>query len=346
MDKRVIFAVAGAGKTTRIVDNLSTEKRSLIVTYTNANYQNLKRKINTKFNDEWPANITLMTYFTFLYSFCYKPFLSDVVKAKGIDYNGTPSVYLAKNVPEFYMNPYGYLYSNRIACLIQTQREVDSVKDRIKTYFDEFIIDEIQDIAGRDFGFLELLMSTEISMLFVGDFYQHTFDTSRDGNVNSSLFRDKQQYEARFTRQGIIIDKDSLSNSWRCSKSLCDFVRDSLNIPIYSNRAEEDDTTISFLIKPDDVKEVINDESIIKLHYQNGANHGAFHRNWGDTKGIDHYNDVCVLLNPNTMQKYRSGQLQQLPPTTLNKLYVALTRARGNLYIAEERLANQLETNN
>ena len=53
-----------------------------------------------------------------------------------------------------------------------------------------------------------------------------------------------------------------------------------------------------------------------------------------------------MKVNPNTMQKYRSGQLQQLPPTTLNKLYVALTRAHGNLYMVEEKIANQLETKN
>ena len=45
MDKRVIFAVAGAGKTTYIVNRLSRGKRSLIITYTNANYNNLRKKI-------------------------------------------------------------------------------------------------------------------------------------------------------------------------------------------------------------------------------------------------------------------------------------------------------------
>ena len=50
------------------------------------------------------------------------------------------------------------------------------------------IIDEIQDIAGRDFSFLEQLMTANMNMLFVGDFYQHTYDTSRDGNTNKNLF--------------------------------------------------------------------------------------------------------------------------------------------------------------
>lgn len=41
MDKRVIFAVAGSGKTTYIVNELSLEKRSLILTYTDGNYDNI-----------------------------------------------------------------------------------------------------------------------------------------------------------------------------------------------------------------------------------------------------------------------------------------------------------------
>ena len=75
MDKRVIFATAGSGKTTYIVNNLSLEKRTLIVTYTNGNYENLRRKISDKFGGELPPNITLIKYFSFLYGFCYKPFL-------------------------------------------------------------------------------------------------------------------------------------------------------------------------------------------------------------------------------------------------------------------------------
>lgn len=86
MDKRVIFAVAGSGKTTHIVKSLDADKRSLILTYTRGNYQNLKKKIIEKFHGKWPENITLMTYFEFLYSFCYKPFLADKIKAKGIVY--------------------------------------------------------------------------------------------------------------------------------------------------------------------------------------------------------------------------------------------------------------------
>ena len=189
MDKRLILAVAGAGKTTHIVNSLTPEKRSLIITYTKCNYDNLLCKIAKKFNERWPKNVTLMRYLPFLYQFCYKPFLADIIRAKGITYNDPPRGIL-NTKREYYISPQGYFYSNRLAYCFDKKDVIEDIKYRITKYFDEFVVDEVQDIAGRDFNFLELLMLMDTDMLFVGDFYQHTFDTSRDQNVNSSLFND------------------------------------------------------------------------------------------------------------------------------------------------------------
>lgn len=105
MDKRVIFAVAGSGKTTYIVDHLSSEKRSLILTYTDSNYENLSRKILTKFNGIWPNSVTLMTYFSFLYNFCYKPYFADRVRAKGITYDSNPNLKIPHTSMKYYLSP-------------------------------------------------------------------------------------------------------------------------------------------------------------------------------------------------------------------------------------------------
>ena len=37
-----------------------------------------------------------------------------------------------------------------------------------------------------------------------------------------------------------------------------------------------------------------------------------------------------------TFQKYKTGKLNELVPSTRNKLYVALSRARGNVYLINE----------
>lgn len=336
MDKRVIFAVAGSGKTTYIINNLSKDRRSLIVTYTEANYSNLRQRITEKFDGIWPENITLMTYFTFLYRFCYKPFLSDRCKAVGICYDQSliPRYEKMKSL-SFYMTSNRYLFSNRLAFLLE-QTSITDIQTRMVTYFDEFIIDEVQDIAGRDFSFLEKLMQTNMDMLYVGDFYQHTFDTSRDGKVNSTLFDSITAYQSRFEAQGFIIDTDLLKGSWRCSKSVCDYIRTFLGIDIFSARSDQDDTLIQHLTDKEQITTILRDEAIIKLHYREAAQFGPNHKNWGQTKGENHYQDVCVLLNKTTAKARLSGKLDCLPPSTKNKLYVAITRARRNVYLVDE----------
>ena len=336
MDKTIMLAVAGAGKTSYIVDRLSKEKRSLIVTYTDTNYTNLEKKIRDKFCGVWPDSITLMTYFTFLYRFCFKPFLSDIVKAKGILYESNPNRFAKQDNANYFLSPSQYLYSNRLAFFLEKMGLVAEIEARISKYFDEFVFDEVQDIAGRDFSFMEQLMDTEVNMLFVGDFYQHTFDTSRDGNVNGSLFNNKSAYESHFLHKGFVCDSSTLKKSWRCSTNVCDYVRNNLGICIYSNRSLTDNTNVLRVTDVDQIQKILGNDRIIKLHYQKSSSYGSGHKNWGDTKGEDCYQDICVMLNKTAAKLEKAGQLCGLAPSTKNKLYVAFTRARGNVYIIDE----------
>jgi len=336
MDKRVIFAVAGSGKTTYIIENLSREKRSLVVTYTKSNYATLLEKITKKFGGELPDNIVIMTYFAFLYRFCYKPFLADKYKAKGVLYERNPNQYLKQENLKYYLNANRYFYSNRLSLFLEKCNVISEIMYRIEKYFDEFAIDEIQDIAGRDFHFLEKLMLANINMLFVGDYYQHTFNTSRDGNVNNNLFSNKAAYETRFTDKEFIVDSDTLSNSYRCSKNVCDFISANLQIQISSHRPDYENATVEHIIDTDRITAILNDEQIIKLHYANASKFGIGHKNWGDSKGDDRHNDICILLNKTTTERFSKNQLQELAPATKNKLYVALTRTRGNVYLIND----------
>ena len=335
MDKKLIFAVAGAGKTTYIVDNLSLNKRSLIITYTTGNYRNLCTKIIKHFKEIWPENIVVMSYFEFLYRFCYKPLLADKLKLHGILYEENQDRYIQQDDLNYYISPSKYVYSNRLALLLEKANIIENIKQRLERYFDEFIIDEVQDIAGRDFNFLKLLMSAKVNMLFVGDFYQHTFDTSRDGNTNQNLFNDKSIYESQFTSQGFICDTTSLAKSWRCNPDICRFITNNLGIEIYSHNTERN-SAIRFISDPQQIKDILLDRNIIKLHFKNSKKYGQNHKNWGKTKGEDIYTDVCVMLNKKTFNKYINNRLKDLPISTRNKLYVAITRAHGNVYLMKE----------
>lgn len=84
---------------------------------------------------------------------------------------------------------------------------------------------------------------------------------------------------------------------------------DNIGIEISSNRPEEDDTSIEFVDDEEKITSILADENIIKLHYQNSAKFGCCHKNWGETKGEDHYKDVCVMLNKTTAKKRIAGKL-------------------------------------
>lgn len=338
MDKRLMLAVAGSGKTSYIVKGLSFQKRSLIVTYTDANYENLKNKILTKFNGIWPDNITLYTYFQFLYRFCYKPILSDIVCARGITFDEPEDPYAKLGSQKFYFSKNGFFYSNRLSTYLEDY--LFEIKDRMEKYFDEFIIDEIQDIGGRDFNFLEKLLSANINMIFVGDFNQHTYSTSSDGNTNKKLFVNDKSYESKFTSHGFICDK-TLQKSWRCSETICTFIREKLKIDIYSNRPKDENTKVSFVTELKEIQQILDDTNIVKLHYRNAASYDPTHKNWGETKGEDDYQDVCVLLNRTVLNFFTKDNSKDLAPITKNKLYVAITRAHRNVYFISEKCCSK-----
>ena len=331
MDKRVILAVAGSGKTTYITNQLDLSKRALLVTYTRNNTRNLKDMIVEKFG-YYPSNITIFTYFNFLYSFCFKPFLHDSFRAKGITYDQCP-IYYAKGRAR-YINHFQQLYSNRIAKLIDSESVTGDVTNRISKYFDQVFIDEIQDFGGHDFNFLKSIVEADVEVLFVGDFYQHTFDTSRDGMKNKNLYQDYVKYQQRFEEMSLLVDTETLNKSYRCSPTVCQFVSAQMGIPIESHRSDQSE--IKFESDECNVKKLLNDDNTVKLFYQNSRKYACYSRNWGDTKGENRYDAVCVVLNKTTLNNYQKNLLSKLAQATKSKLYVAITRARSNVYFVSE----------
>lgn len=334
MDKRVIFAVAGSGKTTHIVNSLSLDKRSLVITYTENNYNHLRHKIIEKFGTI-PENITVQTYFTFLYSFCYKPFLHYSWSSKGINWDIPPAftLRLKRSDRRFYVDGHSRLYSNRIAKLV-VDNVIADVRARLEKYYDSFLLDEVQDFAGHDFNLLKELCKSDLDILLVGDFYQHTFDTSRDGPTNKNLFDDFTRYQKHFSDNGIKVDKNTLSLSYRCSSSVCAFVKKNLGINIESHNEEE--TGVYYLDGEKTLIEIFYDDNVVKLFFKEHSKYPCYSNNWGKSKGLDSYDDVCVALNSKTFKAYTNNDFSGLPASSRNKLYVACTRASRSLYLVNE----------
>jgi DNA helicase-2/ATP-dependent DNA helicase PcrA len=330
MAKKLVLAVAGSGKTTKILDTVSEGQRSLIITYTNENLRSLEESLKRKFGCI-PNNITVISYFSFLYSFCFRPFFTYTLKDRGIFWE-IPGVFPSKTSKSHYITANGYLYGNRVAKYIQEHGGVPKVINRLEKYFDNVLIDEVQDFAANDFNLLIAISAAEVDFLLVGDFFQHTFDTSRDGSIRTNLHKKGVEvFIKEFEDVGYEIDTTTLAKTYRCSPSVCNFITRTIGIGIESHR--ENDTGV-YVIE-DEVKagELYADDSAVKLFYQDYKKFECQSNNWGKCKGLNNYGDVCVVLNKRSTELFKKEELSSLPESSRNKLYVACSRANGALYI-------------
>jgi DNA helicase II / ATP-dependent DNA helicase PcrA len=336
-DKRLILAVAGSGKTKYLIDHLNLDKRFLIVTYTNTSLDLIKSRIIKKFG-YLPTNIKTHTYFEFIYGFCIKPFVLFKYNLKGIYWEPSPefTTYLSNTNSNKYLTKNRYLYHNRLGKFIEFENIIEDIKKRLEKFYDHFFYDEFQDLGGHDFNFITSIAQANINFLFVGDFFQHTYVTSYDGNVNGTLYSDLNEYCSKLKANNIQIDIKTLGNSFRCSPTICSFISKNLLISIDSKR--KDETSIIKIEDRETALKIIENNSIIKLVYDKSNERNYYAKNWGECKGEDDYNDTCIILNKTTAKIFSKEKFNELKPRTKNKLYVALTRTRENCYLIEDEL--------
>ena len=106
---------------------------------------------------------------------------------------------------------------------------------------------------------------------------------------------------------------------------------------IYSHNNKE----IECKLITDEVEadKVFNDHKIIKLFLQEHYAYKCHSDNWGGCKGLE-FDDVCVVINDDTLKLYNNNRLTNLNPTTKNKFYCSCSRTRNNLYFVPMKLYN------
>lgn len=340
MDKRVIFAVAGSGKTTLLIERLSERSRTLLLTHTVNNERHLKTKIISRFGF-LPETVRVMTWFEFLLGFCCRPLLQEKLGIRGLSFSPAPQK-VSRSQKRHFQDYSGRVYHCRLSMLLMYHEMMPAIRARFERYYDELLVDEVQDFAGHDFNFLLKLCEVNASVLLAGDFYQHTFDTSRDGSTNASLHDDFKHYEMRFRRAGITPDRETLSKTWRCSHVVCDFISAHLNIGIEAHGPHVTKTEI--ISDRAGAVALHADDRVIKLFFKEHHRYGCYSMNWGASKGLDHFTDVCIVLGTTHWRLLIEEKLSELPASSRNKLYVACSRARGNITFIQEAMLRPFRT--
>ena len=234
---KLIIAAAGSGKTTHIVkealeacENLGQYERVLITTYTNNNEEEIKKKIISE-NHFIPPNIIVQTWFSFLLQHGVRPYQDTVFeklwdkRIKGVLLVNQQSVPYS-NASELihYFTEDFRVYTDKLSkfvCRTIEKEKENFTLSRIKGIFPKIYIDEMQDLAGYDLNFVELLIKEGIDVTLVGDPRQCTYLTNygRKGKGKDGSRKDATE----FFEGKIDIDEITLKDSFRNCQAICDF---------------------------------------------------------------------------------------------------------------------------
>lgn len=358
MGKKLILAVAGAGKTYSICHYIDPSKRNLILAFTNQNINNIKSELI----DAWgtiPDKTYVSTFDSFVHKYCLMPYEPSIKKSFGVEikthkkltFKEPPSKQIKTSNNRYIRNPKyktkdefehycddGYYYCSTMTELLLNSKDsnkkklINRILKNINQFFDQVMIDEFQDFREKNFDFLIALSKNMNNITFVGDYFQHSVSGKNNSgkpfkNVNYDDFLKKMKgYKFE-------VDTSTLSKSRRCSKDVCDFISKKLNIPIKSEGLNEG--KVIMLNDMTEIKKVLYNDSIVKLVYQEANKYNFNSINWSYSKG-DTYSCTCVILIP----AYDNINDIEFSPTsniTLNSLYVAITRSEGNVYLVKNK---------
>lgn len=352
MAKKVILAVAGAGKTYHICNELDVTQRNLIIAFTNENIKNINNELLKKHNGKIPSKTEVLTFHKFIYRCFINPyepmilryFNEDMTKNKGVTIR-TPEkqstqtefnpYYVKDNKLEHYRvkGRYHNDYLGKLLCKIKPTKSpiLKTAIGNLNKYFDNIYIDEFQDFRKDDYNFLEKLIKGVPNITLVADYFQHSVSGRNNSGAPFKKALNFDSYISLLKKINLDVDLETLRGSRRCPENICAFVRKKLDIEIKSNNTNQGD--IKFIQDEKAIDDILNDKNIMKLVFQEASKYKMNVINWGYSKG-NTYSCTCIILTENFYclndENFCKKNIESA--STINKLYVAITRTKGDLY--------------
>ena len=251
-NNKLIIAAAGSGKTTYLINEAMRFKddKILITTYTEANEDEIKKKIFKK-HKSIPSNITIQTWFSFLIQHGVKPYQGtfnelmfsndvrglDLVSQKSagkfgrdgklIISHGHPLYWGEDEFQKHYFNSKWKIYSDKLSKFVfhSDASSNGEVISRISRIYSHIYIDEVQDLAGYDLEVLKLLFKSNSKITLVGDPRQVTYLThneAKNDKYSDGKIKNYLEDKCKSLINGNI-DETTLSVSHRNNKEICDY---------------------------------------------------------------------------------------------------------------------------
>lgn len=345
MSSKLVIAAAGSGKTTYLVQEalkIPTDK-VLITTFTESNEQGIRAKF-IEIAGFVPPNVTILTWFSFLIRQGVKPYQSFLFQDKVTGlllmnkksgllryYRGRPIYAKAEDVANHYFTKDGRIYSDKLAKFVCKLDEASGglVIDRISRIYNHVFIDEVQDLAGYDLEFIQLLSQQGVNLLMVGDPRQVTYHTHEEA-------KNSQYSEGGITRfisdrhLEIDVDETTLNVTYRNEPHICNYANSIYPDFAPCTAVEKEPTGHDgvLLVRAADLDAYLQTYRPIQLRDSRkvivNSNYPVF--NFGDSKGLTF--DRVIIYPTKPIVEWICDHNIALQPQSRARFYVALTRAR------------------
>jgi DNA helicase II / ATP-dependent DNA helicase PcrA len=333
-----IIASAGSRKTEFVVNEALAHdnKRVLITTYTLNNLRCIEERIYSKVG-RMPPHITITSWYGFLLNQWCRPYQRAVVGApgfiRGLDFGSPrPRFIRQSQARRYYCNRAGDMYANWTADFAVKANNATGgeVVHRLEAMYDEFYVDEVQDLVGYDLDVLDALLLSGTRIVMVGDPRQHTYATNQ--NMRNRKYRGAGLWEW-FAERKDMCKLETYTVSYRSNQAICDFA-DALfpHLPMTTSANVQIKTPTGILmVRPADLPDHIAANGAVVLRHSVTSNTLGFPgMNFGASKGCSF--DHIVIFPTQPIKRYlETKEPSVLADEARSKLYVAITRARHSV---------------
>jgi DNA helicase-2/ATP-dependent DNA helicase PcrA len=332
-----ILSCAGSGKTTEIVGMSSASQagRSLLVTYTRNNTEEIRAKFYRKFGFI-PPNCDVQTWFSFLLAHFVRPYqrqfrverIGQMAWVNGVSTKG-----IAKTDPRYFFSAKGRIYRDKVSVfgVEANAKSGGRVVNRLKQIYSTIYIDEFQDLAGWDFEIVELLLKSGIQIVLVGDHRQHTFKTNDSTRFKKFAGEGVLKLIETWKQQGLCDIQDRTENRRGC-QAICDLADYIFphTAPMTSSLSTTTPHDGVFCIKAADVGAYCAafQPQILRWDSKTTCD-GREAMNFGASKGLG-FDRVLIFPNGPITKFLEKNDLTAIASAKA-KLYVGVTRARHSV---------------
>ncbi|WP_186198829.1 UvrD-helicase domain-containing protein [Burkholderia gladioli] len=345
MANHLTLAVAGSRKTQGLVEycaSLSTERRVLVLTYTQANQDELISRLKQYAGNH--HHVEVMGWFTFLLRHFAKPFLPFKFvgqRVLGFNFDGRPSRF-ASGIGRF-LDPNGAAYGCELGRLAHelVAESKGALLRRLECIYDEILIDEVQDLSAHDWEIIDVLLHSSIDIRMVGDIRQSVLATNPRSSKNAKYSYAGAIKWARERQAKGLLDIFESVTTWRCHPLIAKF-SDSIFDPSWKfpeTQSRNDMVTEHdgvFLVSTKHVTEYVRifQPQCLRYNVSSGKAFDFDYLNFKVSKGMT-YERVLIIPTAPIAKFIASGTY--LEANSASSFYVAVTRARQSVAIVLDK---------